>query len=238
LRALGEIDGQPRVSEVATAIARPRAKAGFVRWPLLILGLLGLAVFALLTLYAAGHTYMPFDVSVERWIQGVTWGPLVTVFYWFDWLEGTRQYIAGIGVIVVVSAFNWKNAPLMLVAAASTFVYTFTELTIQRPRPAPDLVQVLRHTGSFSYPSGHIVFFSWVLVLLVVCLFFRRLPRPMVIAALVVAALVLLIACIGRIYLGEHWPSDVIAGLALGLGWTALALSIRILSNPALARSG
>lgn len=225
------------MSEVVALIARPQTKAGLVRRPLLILGLLGLGVFGVLTLYAAGHTYMPFDVPVERWIQGVSWGPLITVFYWFDWLEGTRQYIAGIGVIVVVSAFNWKNAPLMLVAAASTFVYTFTELAIQRPRPTADLVRVLRHTGSFSYPSGHIVFFSWVLVLLVVCLFFGRLPRPMVIAAWVVAGLVLLVACIGRIYLGEHWPSDVLAGLALGLGWTALALSIRFLSNPALARS-
>jgi undecaprenyl-diphosphatase len=52
----------------------------------------------------------------------------------------------------------------------------------------------------------------------------------------VIAALILLTVCIGRIYMGEHWPSDVIAGLALGLGWTALALSVRRLSDPALAR--
>ena len=225
------------MSEVAAVLARPHVRRALVRRPLLILGLLGLCVFALLTLYAAGHAYMPFDVSVERWIQGVSWGPLVTVFYWFDWLEGTRQSIAGIGVIVVVAAFNWKNAPLMLLAAASTAVYTVTELTIQRPRPAADLVRVLRHTGSFSYPSGHMVFFSWALVLLVVCLLFGRAPRVLMAAAWVLAALVLLAAGIGRIYLGEHWPSDVIAGLALGLGWTALVLSIRPLSNPALARS-
>jgi undecaprenyl-diphosphatase len=52
----------------------------------------------------------------------------------------------------------------------------------------------------------------------------------------VIAALILLAVCIGRIYMGEHWPSDVLAGLALGLGWTALALSVRRLSDPALAR--
>ena len=237
MRALGEIDGQQRVSGVASAIARPQTGTGFVRWPLMCLGLIGLGTFGLLTLYAAGHVYMPFDVSVERWIQGVSWGPLVTVFYWFDWLEGTRQYVAGIGVILVVSALNWKNAPLMLFAAASTAVYTVTELAIQRPRPSADLVRVLRHTGSYSYPSGHMVFFSWAVLLLVVCLLFGRAPHLLLAVAWVLAALVLLSAAIGRIYLGEHWPSDVIAGLALGTGWTALVLSIRPLSNPALARS-
>lgn len=225
------------MSEVAAIITRRRHRAGFVRWPLLVLGLIGLGAFALLTLYATGHSYMPFDVSLERWIQGVSWGPLVTVFYWFDWLEGTRQYVAGIAVVLVVSAFNWKNAPLMLFAAASTAVYTITELAIQRPRPTADLVRVLRHTSSFSYPSGHVVFFSWAVVLLVVGVLFGRVPRWLVAAAWVVAALVLGAASIGRIYLGEHWPSDVIAGLALGLGWTAVGLSIRLLANPALARS-
>lgn len=224
------------MSDLVALVAQPKTKTGLFRWPLLAAGLVGLAVFGALTFYASGHIYMPFDVSLERAIQSVSWGPLVTVFQWFDWLEGTRQYIAGIGVILLVTAFNWKNAPLMLAAAASTFIYTYTELAIQRPRPTADLVHVIRHTGSFSYPSGHIVFFSWVLVLLVVCLA-GRLPRPAVAAAWVVAALVLLVACLGRIYLGEHWPSDVLAGLALGLGWTALVLSVRLVSNPALGRS-
>jgi membrane-associated phospholipid phosphatase len=50
------------------------------------------------------------------------------------------------------------------------------------------------------------------------------------------AALSLATVCIARIYLGEHWPSDVIGGLALGLGFTCVALSVRALSNPVLAR--
>jgi undecaprenyl-diphosphatase len=95
---------------------------------------------------------------------------------------------------------------------------------------------VIRHTGSFSFPSGHVVFFSWVLVLLVVCLAVGSIPRPLVAVVWIAVALVLLVDCIGRIYLGEHWPSDVFGGLALGLGWTSLALSVRLLSNPALAR--
>jgi len=95
---------------------------------------------------------------------------------------------------------------------------------------------VIRHTGSSSYPSGHVAFFSWFLVMLIICLAMGRLPKPVVGVLWILAAVVLAIVCIARIYLGEHWPSDVIGGLALGLGFTSIALSVRLLSNPVLAR--
>ena len=218
-----------------TGLSDRKAKTSPFRWPLLALGLALLAIFAALTLYAAGNNYMPFDVSLERSVQAVSWGPLVTVFGWFDWLEGSRQLYAGIGAIVLVAVISWRKAPLMIAGAVAGPIYSIVQGIIQRPRPAADLVHVIRHTGSFSFPSGHVVFFSWVLVLLVVCLGVGRLPRALQAVTWVLATLILLVACIGRIYLGEHWPSDVFAGLALGLGWTSLVLSVRLLSNPALA---
>lgn len=224
------------MSAIVAAFPMTKRRTSPFRWPLLALGLLLLAIFAGLTLYAAGNAYMPFDISIERSIQAVNWGPLVTVFNWFDWLEGSRQLYAGLGAIVVVALINWKRAPLIAVGAVAGPIYSIVQGIIQRPRPSVDLVHVIRHTGSFSFPSGHVVFFSWVLVLLVVCLAFGRVPRPLLAVAWIAAALVLLLDCIGRIYLGEHWPSDVLGGLALGLGWTSLALSVRLLSNPALVR--
>jgi membrane-associated phospholipid phosphatase len=224
------------LSAVVAAIHVPKAKTSPFRWPFLVLGLLLLALFAGLALYATGNQYMPFDVSLERSIQAVSWGPLVNVFNWFDWLEGSRQLYAGIAAIVLVAVINWRKAPLIAVGAAAGPIYSIIQGIIQRPRPSADLVNVIRHTGSFSFPSGHVVFFSWVLVLLIVCIAVGRLPRALLAVAWIAAALVLLVDCIGRIYLGEHWPSDVIAGLALGLGWTSLVLSVRLLSNPALER--
>ena len=233
---MGATARKPKLSAVVAAVHMPKERTSPFRWPLLVLGLLLLALFAGLTVYAAGNTYMPFDVSLERSIQAVSWGPLVTVFNWFDWLEGSRQLYAGIGAIVVVAVINWKKAPLIAVGAMAGPIYSIVQGIIERPRPSADLVNVIRHTGSFSFPSGHVVFFSWVLVLLIVCLAVGRLPRALLAVAWIAAALVLLVDCIGRIYLGEHWPSDVIAGLALGLGWTSLVLSVRLLSNPALER--
>jgi undecaprenyl-diphosphatase len=234
---MGSVDGQRlTLSAIVAAIPMPGAKASWFRRPLLVLGIAGMALYAADTVAAANVSYLPIDVSFERFIQSVNWGPLVQFFTLMDWLEGTRQQILGIAGILLVAAVNWKAAPLMVVGALSGGIYTITAMVIQRPRPSEDLVHVIRHTGSSSYPSGHVAFFSWFLVLLIVCLAVGRLPKAIVAATWVLAALVLLAVCIGRLYLGEHWPSDVVGGLALGLGWTSLALSLRLLSNPALAR--
>jgi membrane-associated phospholipid phosphatase len=235
MRAVGPADGQQLgLSAIVASITAHKEKTSPFRSRFLVLGVVLLAIFGGLTLYAAGNKYMPFDVSIERSIQAVNWGPVVTIFNWFDWLEGSRQLYAAIGAIVLVAVINWKKAPLIAVAAGAGPIYSIIQGIIQRPRPPADLVHVIRHTGSFSFPSGHVVFFSWVLVMLVVCLAVGRLPRPLLAVAWIAAALVLLLDCIGRIYLGEHWPSDVLAGLALGLGWTSIVLSVRLLSNPAL----
>jgi undecaprenyl-diphosphatase len=195
-----------------------------------------MAIYAADTLAATGMPYLPLDVPIERFIQSVSWGSLVQVFTALDWIEGTRQQLLGVAGILLVAAVNWRAVPLMIVAALSGGIYTLTAMLIDRPRPSVDLVHVIRHTGASSYPSGHVAFFSWFLILLILCLAVGRLPRPVVAFLWIIAALLLIAVCIGRIYLGEHWPSDIVGGLALGLGWTALALSVRVLSNPALAR--
>lgn len=202
-----------------------------------MLGLAGMALYAVDTFAATRMQYLPFDVPIERFIQSINFGPLVWAFQRLDEIEGVRQQLVAVAGIILVAAVNWRATPLMIVTAVSGGIYTLTAMFINRPRPSADLVHVIHHTGASSYPSGHVAFFSWFLILLILCLAAGRLPRPIVAGLWVIAALVLLAVCIGRIYLGEHWPSDVVGGLALGLGWTALALSWRWLSNPVLART-
>jgi undecaprenyl-diphosphatase len=224
------------LSAIVAALPLQKEKTAPFRWPLLVVGLVLIAVFVADTFAASMYTYLPFDVPVERFIQAINWGPLVQVFTALDWTEGTRQQILGIAGIVVIAAVNWRSVPMVVLAALSGAVYSITAMVINRPRPSADLVNVIRHTGSSSYPSGHVAFFSWFLIMLIVCLALGRLPKAIVAVLWVLAALVLATVCVGRIYLGEHWPSDVIGGLALGLGFTSIALSIRLLSNPVLAR--
>ena len=220
---------------VASLPIRTEKTAPF-RWPLLLIGIGLIVVYAADTVAASMATYLPFDVPVERFIQSINWGPLGQVFMALDWTEGTRQQILGIAGIAVIAAVNWRAVPMVVLAALSGAVYTVTAMVINRPRPPDTLVHVIRHTGSSSFPSGHVAFFSWFLIMLVLCIAGGRLPKAIVGALWVVVALILLTVCIGRIYLGEHWPSDVSGGPALGLGCTATPITSRQLSNPVLAR--
>jgi len=228
-------DRQLGLSSIATLRVTQATTSPF-HWPLLVIGLVLIAIYAVDTFAASRYAYLPFDIPVERLIQSINWGPLVEEFKLFDWIEGTRQQVLALAGIAVIAAVSWRATPMVVVAALSGAVYSLTAMVIHRPRPPEELVNVIRHTGSSSYPSGHVAFFSWFLVMLIICIAMGRLPKPVVGVLWILAAVVLAIVCIARIYLGEHWPSDVIGGLALGLGFTSIALSVRLLSNPVLAR--
>ncbi len=214
---------------------QPRDGTAPVRWPLLVLGLLAAAAFGLDTILVIGNSSLAFDVQVERFVQAMPWGGWVGIFRLVDWLEGVRQVVVAVLAVVAVFLINRRATPLIATGAPSGAAYWIVEVLVHRPRPSPALVHVVRHTGGFSYPSGHAVFFVWVCILLILCLALHRLHPLAVMAAWVVSGLAVLAVGVGRVYDGEHWPSDVVGGLALGLAWTSLALSVRWLSDPVLS---
>ncbi|HEY7202444.1 MAG TPA: phosphatase PAP2 family protein [Candidatus Dormibacteraeota bacterium] len=217
-----------------------RVRAPRRAWPLrappVIIGLLALAAFAVDTALALRQPHLPFDVPVTRALQAVPWGPLVAAFAAVDWLEGIRQVIVAVAGIVLVLLLHRRAAPLALVAAMSGIAYSATEQLIARPRPPAGLVHVVRHTNGFSYPSGHAVFFSCFVPILLLALVRPRLPAAFTWLSLLLSVALAALAGVGRVVVGEHWPSDVLGGLALGVGWAALALSVRWLSDPVLQR--
>ncbi|MGH2880455.1 MAG: phosphatase PAP2 family protein [Solirubrobacteraceae bacterium] len=90
------------------------------------------------------------------------------------------------------------------------------KLLVSRPRPSVPRLQAVN--GS-SFPSGHATqasafWFSLVLVLQALPVGPRLLRVAWTLAAMLVAAV-----AVSRVYLGVHYPSDVLAGVLLGAGW-------------------
>ena len=100
------------------------------------------------------------------------------------------------------------------------------KLITQRPRPAPDLVHVFRLLSGYSFPSGHVLLFTAFLGFLFF-LVYTLTPGSWVRTGglLALGALIALVG-LSRVYLGQHWPSDVLAGVLLGALWQQVAMRI------------
>lgn len=90
-------------------------------------------------------------------------------------------------------------------------------------RPRPDLVSHGSYVYSGSFPSGHSMLSAatyFTLAVLIASLEPKRGTKRMVFG---LAALLVLAVGVSRIYLGVHWPSDVLGGWSLGLAWALAA---------------
>jgi len=146
------------------------------------------------------------------------------------WFEEAMRDITALGsaptlviAVLAVAGFlalakAWRPAIFTLLASGGGLLLSsLLKYTIDRPRP--DLVPHGNLIYTSSFPSGHsmmsaVVYFT--LAALVTRLIERRRLKGY---ALGVAMILTLLIGVSRIYLGVHWPSDVMAGWAAGAVW-------------------
>ncbi len=123
-----------------------------------------------------------------------------------------------IAAAVLASTGRWRAA-LLTIAATGIGCWANGAIKHVVARARPDLVPHLMQETSSSFPSGHAAHSAVVyltIALLVLPMTTRRATRRVVIGAAV--AIVALVGA-SRVYLGVHWPSDVIAGWLFGGLW-------------------
>jgi membrane-associated phospholipid phosphatase len=167
------------------------------------------------------------DEALLRMVIDLRWGPLTALMTLLSawWVKGI--VIAAIGALA-----DWRRRPrsvpwsallataaLLIASAASGLLKD----AFDRVRPAlaePGVTALVSLPGDASMPSGHAA--TAAAAAGVVALLHPRLRAPL-------AALVAAIA-LSRVYLGVHYPSDVIVGAALGLAiaWIVVALARRV----------
>jgi undecaprenyl-diphosphatase len=205
-------------------------------------GLLAVAVAALLGAIGVGglvvtHPYMQWDANLERAIQGFNWGPLVVTFPIFSWVGDVKGAVLDavvFGLILVLNRPAWR---LALVIAFTGVLYTGIAHVVVRARPTvAQVLWVTEHPGASSFPSGHTIFIATICALVMLCLGHRYLPKWAVPVGWALAAMIIFAGGVSRIYVGAHWPTDVIAGLFIATAWIAFAVSVRRLSDRAIGR--
>ncbi len=147
---------------------------------------------------------------------------LIQEFLRFEWLDPVVLFLTSLGnggavwIVLTACFLIWKKyqrtgmdmAFALLLGALITNV--LLKNLVMRPRPytmIPEL-HALVTASDWSFPSGHST--SSIAASFVM---YRELPRSMGLPALILAVVI----CLSRLYVGVHYPSDVLCGAAVGL---------------------
>jgi len=149
------------------------------------------------------------------------------------WLEEAVRDITALGsmvVLVLVTAtavfylllIGWRRQALLVIVAVGGGQVLSSLLKLGIDRPRPDLVSHLVNVQTLSFPSGHAMMAAVTYLTLGAMLAGIVPGRATRIYVLGVAILVTLLVGVSRVYLGVHWPSDVLAGWCAGFAWATL----------------
>jgi membrane-associated phospholipid phosphatase len=175
--------------------------------------------FVLLAFFANKVAYFPIDLWITQGVQ--TFHPawfivLMVLVSWPGYLPQAFVIVLVLVSILFVIGFR-REAILSSGAALGQLILdALIKLVVHRPRPGTSLVHVMQILHSYSFPSGHVmfytVFFGFVFFITYSQLKVSKLRSGLL---LLFGSLVSLIG-VSRIYLGEHWASDVLGAYLLG----------------------
>lgn len=124
--------------------------------------------------------------------------------------------------VIYLLAVGKRVSALLVFGSITSGAILSSVLKIGFARVRPDLVEHLTHAASSSFPSGHATL-SAIAYLTLGALMARAHPQKRVKGIILGGAIILtMIVGASRVYLGVHWPSDVLAGWSLGAAWAAL----------------
>lgn len=176
--------------------------------------------------YLTNDPLARWDVSFARWLSEHRQEPVLDFFRAIT-VVGSPAFALAVASVVSLVLYHRRRlvdaAFLVLVLGGAELLNLVLKLAFHRPRPAVGFV----HLDTYSFPSGHAMisaatygafaFLGWSR------LDSRRARTLMVLATVLLVALI----SFSRLYLGVHYLSDVLAGVAGGATWLAVSVAVR-----------
>ena len=169
--------------------------------------------------YLTGDPIVRWDVDFARWLHEHSSHSLVDLFQVVTW-AGNAVVLALVTAAALALLLRRRllGTAVLVVAVAAGIQLLNAGLKLVFHRPRPELAFI--HLDTYSFPSGHAAGSAAIYTLLAVLLARRFGLGGRVLVGVATVALLLAIG-FSRLYLGAHYLSDVLAGLSLGLAWTA-----------------
>lgn len=187
------------------------------------LSALSAACFARLAQNLRGEGLGALDRAAMSWVFRAR-GRLDTPMLWLTRLGSFDSLLAIVCLSFALLLWRRKRrrTTFVGVAGAGTLLLLLAlKAVFRRDRPDAADLYLLHTPSSFSFPSGHALGTTGVLLLLVVVARVSHLRGVGFGAVLGVAVALILGVALSRVYFGVHFPSDVVGGILAGAGWIA-----------------
>ncbi len=191
----------------------------------LIICILSLAGFAFLATMITSDKIIHFDNIVISFFQGYE-APTLTVIMKFFTNIGSTVFIVPLSILILLFLYKvlkHRSELILFVAVmvGSNILFLLLKLYFHRARP--DLHRLIEVSG-YSFPSGHATN-ACTLYGILTFLLWRHIGSRLGRTILIVLSVIMIFAIgISRIYLGVHYPSDILAGYFLSVLWLTIAI--------------
>jgi len=175
--------------------------------------------FAVLTFLVVTTPSFEIDLQITQAIQYIRFPFFAELMILVSWPGFSPQTVIITGLLILLIyglGLHWEAVMALIASFLSTGINILVKDLIQRPRPAAGPVNVIDVLNSYSFPSGHVMFylsFFGFIGFLAYSLMKPSLKRSLLLALF--GGLIVLIGA-SRIYLGQHWASDVLGAYLLG----------------------
>jgi undecaprenyl-diphosphatase len=204
-----------------------------LRLPVILLVLTGLLVVAMVVLgLFATEAVLALDQRLYLAIRGTGAGPagpprLAEIIRDITALGSytVAGAVTGVAMVALYLSGRWRHATFVAATVASgVLVAALLKELFSRPRP--DLFEHYHIVFSLSFPSGHAAKSALVYLTLATVAGSLTANRGLRIFGFVVAGTLVIAIGLSRVYLGVHWPSDVVAGWIMGGVWVLIAVLV------------
>jgi undecaprenyl-diphosphatase len=221
----GQIAEKPvdKIKEEVHEVARAESAPAPVRRyrAVLFQGVLVLiaVAFGALTFLVKTIPSFAIDLQITRAIQAINLPWFGSVMGIISWAGFSPQVVVITGLIIVLIyglGLHWEAVMALVAAIFSTAINLLVKDLVQRPRPTAAAVSVIDILKSYSFPSGHVMYYLGFLGFIGFLVFSLLKPSLKRTLLLVLIGIPVVLIGISRIYLGQHWASDVLGSYLLG----------------------
>jgi undecaprenyl-diphosphatase len=222
-----------RLATALSALARAPQRLGaaaFTRLSALLLAITALLAFAGLAAEVLQGETLAFDRAVLLALRNPAnpadpLGP--------TWFEEAARDVTGLGshtiligltlgVAILLALIRKRGAALLVLGSITGAMLISAGLKVLFQRPRPDLVPHAVEVYTASFPSGHAMLSAATYLTLGAIIAQVQASWHTRSYVIFVAILTTILVGASRVYLGVHWPTDVLAGWCLGAAWALL----------------